>query len=245
MWLGGCATRIEPRPADAGDEASARRIAFQSNSISPGNGGQIVLGDALRSGDILLSSSPNFISAAIRAFTVAPVSHAGLFIGNDTVVEAVGGGVRRQSVMEVLDDSAVVVALRHPRVEEPHANTIHLYALSQVGKPYNHFGIVLQAPFSLQRRICELPLLSERIRDGCIRGIGAIQFGAVSQDKFFCSQLVLEAYRQAGLPMTRADSRLVSPADLLHMREGDIPSIRIDQALEYVGHLKYRTRREG
>ena len=49
---------------------------------------------------------------------------------------------------------------------------------------------------------------------------------------------MLEAYRQAGLPLTSADPRLVSPADLLHMREGDVPSIQIAQALQYVGHLK-------
>jgi hypothetical protein len=49
---------------------------------------------------------------------------------------------------------------------------------------------------------------------------------------------VLEAYRHAGLLLTSADPRLVSPADLLHMREGDVPSIQIAQALQYVGHLK-------
>jgi len=31
----------------------------------------------------------------------------------------------------------------------------------------------------------------------------------------------------------------VSPADLLHMREGDVPSVRIHQPLQYVGHLKF------
>ncbi|HEY4638237.1 MAG TPA: hypothetical protein VIH23_08250 [Burkholderiales bacterium] len=39
--------------------------------------------------------------------------------------------------------------------------------------------------------------------------------------------------------MTDADPRLVSPADILHMREGDVPSFRIRVPLRYVGHLKY------
>ena len=69
--------------------------------------------------------------------------------------------------------------------------------------------------------------------------MGAVQLGLGRSDRFFCSQFVLEAYRQAGLPITDADPRWVSPADLLHMREGDVPSIAATQPLRYIGHLKY------
>ena len=37
-----------------------------------------------------------------------------------------------------------------------------------------------------------------------------------------------------------ADPRLLSPADLLHLREGDVPSVRSHRALQYVGHLKFQ-----
>lgn len=76
------------------------------------------------------------------------------------------------------------------------------------------------------------------VRDFCIRGLAVVQLGALHNDRFFCSQFVLEAYRYAQLPLTSADPRLVNPADLLHMREGDVPSVRTEQALQYVGHLK-------
>jgi hypothetical protein len=240
--LAGCATRFEaPGEAlDDGGSAAARTLTFQDKSISPRNGGLMVTASALHTGDILLSSAPSVFSLAIRAVTLAPVSHAAIYIGSEEVVEAVGSGIRRRTAEETLAENSVVVAFRHPRIEMPHAEAIRAFALAQVGRPYNHVGAVLQAPFSLQRRICELPLVPEAVRDGCIRGIGAIQLGAASNDRFFCSQFVLEAYRRAGLPMTRADPRLVNPADLLHMREGDVPSIRSEQALEYIGHLKYR-----
>jgi len=39
--------------------------------------------------------------------------------------------------------------------------------------------------------------------------------------------------------MTSADPRLISPADILHMREGDVSSVRIPKQLQFVGHLKY------
>jgi hypothetical protein len=51
---------------------------------------------------------------------------------------------------------------------------------------------------------------------------------------------VLEAYKRADLPLTSANPRWLSPSDILHMREGDVPSVRSLQALEYVGHLKFR-----
>ena len=38
--------------------------------------------------------------------------------------------------------------------------------------------------------------------------------------------------------MTDADPRIVRPADILHMREGDVPSIRVSRQLEHVGLLK-------
>ena len=97
---------------------------------------------------------------------------------------------------------------------------------------------MLQAPFALERRLCELPLVPSLVRDFCIRGIAAVQLGLGRNDQFFCSQYILEAYRSAGLPLTDADPRLINPGDLLHMREGDVPSIKIHQALQYVGHLK-------
>jgi hypothetical protein len=50
---------------------------------------------------------------------------------------------------------------------------------------------------------------------------------------------VLQSFRQAGVPITDADPRLISPADILHMREGDVPSVRVRRPLHFVGHLKY------
>jgi hypothetical protein len=113
------------------------------------------------------------------------------------------------------------------------------WSLAQVGNRYNTTGVLLNAPFVLDRRLCELPLIPAPVRAFCISGLAQVQLGANRNDQFFCSQFVVEAYRQAGLPITRADPHWVSPADLLHMREGDVPSIAATQPLRYIGHLKY------
>jgi hypothetical protein len=178
-------------------------------------------------------------SIGIRVLTLSPVSHASIFIGDWTIAEAVGEGVQQRGVERLIAEEAIVVAFRHPGLRAEHAQRIQAFARQQLGGKYNLVGVMLHAPFSVERRMCELPLLPTALRDFCVRGVGAVQLGIGPSDRFFCSQFVLEAYRRAGLPLTDADPRLLSPADLLHMRDGDVPSVRSHQALQYVGHLKY------
>ena len=72
--LAGCATRVWD------DSAAAPRIGldFQDKGLSPRNGGLMVTADALRPGDIILSSTNGLNSAGVRLLTLSPVSHASL-----------------------------------------------------------------------------------------------------------------------------------------------------------------------
>lgn len=230
-----CATSVQQENTQGN---AAPTLRFQNPALAPGNGGRQITWADLQSGDILLSATNGVTSAGIRLVTLAPVSHASLYIGNREIVEAVGSGVRRRTLAATLEEEAVVAAFRHPRLTPEQAERVRAFALEKVGSRYDHVGIMLQAPFSLERKLCELPLMPDAARSACLMGIASIQLGTANNDRFFCSQLVLEAYRQAGLPITEADPRWVSPADILHMREGDVPSMKIHQALLYVGHLK-------
>lgn len=232
--LAGCATRIYEEHPDA-----RPRLQVQNAALHPGNGGLAIDAQALQPGDILLSAANAMSSLGIRLLTLAPVSHASLYVGGDAVAEAVPEGIRRRGIAGLLQEEAVVVAFRHPGVRREHIDRMLAFVAETVGQRYNFVGVMLHAPFSLNRRLCEMPLTPALVRDFCVQGIGAMQLGLGRSDRFFCSQFVLEAYRRAGLPLTAADPRLLSPADLLHMREGDVPSVRSHQALQYVGHLKY------
>lgn len=233
--LAGCASRVDPMAITEGQTP----VRLQNRLLlTPANGGQRIAPADLKAGDIILSNTHGIVSMGIRALTVAPVSHASLYLGDDRVAEAVGSGVRIRSTADFMADESTIVAFRHPGLKTEHAEALRRFAGQHDGKKYNTFGIVLQAPFTLQRQYCELPLIPGLVRDFCIRGLAAVQLGAARNDRFFCSQFVLEAYQQARLPLTSADPLLVSPADLLHMREGDVPSVRTEQALQYVGHLK-------
>ena len=232
--LTGCASRFE-RSATGG----LPRLNVQSSAVAPGNGGELIAPAMLEPGDILLTSVATLGSFGIRLGTFSPVSHAVLYLGDGQVAEAVGDGVRARRIEDVIAEEQMVVAFRHPGIDAAHAERLRAWALTQVGTRYNTLGVVLNAPFVLNRRICELPLIPGPAREFCLRGFATVQLGASRDDQFFCSQFVLEAYNQAGLPVTTADPRWVSPADLLHMREGDVPSIPATQPLRYVGHLKY------
>lgn len=234
LGTSGCASRVDRDP----DNGLPTLQLQNSVLLTPANGGQTVGSQDLRAGDIILSATHGINSLGIRVFTLSPVSHAALYLGDDQIIEAVGSGVRTRSTAEFMADEATIVAFRHPGMTDAHATAMRVFAQAQDGKKYNTAGIVLQAPFTLQRKVCEIPLVPGSLRDACLRGSAAVQLGAARNDRFFCSQLVLEAYRAAALPLTDASALMVSPADLLHMREGDVPSVQIKQALQYVGHLK-------
>jgi hypothetical protein len=133
----------------------------------------------------------------------------------------------------------MVLVLRHPDLTAEQAQSLRAYSLKRVGTGYNLLGVAMHAPFGIFRKACEVPLKPSPVRDGCIRAVGSVIHVATSDAWLFCSQMVLQAYRHAGVHITSADPRLISPADILHMREGDVSSVRVRRPLQFVGHLKY------
>jgi len=242
VLLQGCATHLGSQLEASPGEESATVVPvlhFQNISAEPAGRDAFVREDALRPGDILLTSMPGFTAAAIEFLTIAPVSHTALYIGDGRVVDAVRAGVQERTIDQVITEESVVLVLRYPDLTETQARRIRAYARQKIGKGFNFFGITVQIPFTVGRRACELPFMAEVIRDACIRAMGVLSHLASKEDRLFCSQLVLQAYQHAGVPLTDADPRIISPADILHMREGDVPSVRIRKTLRYVGHLKY------
>jgi len=236
----GCATQYAtPTGVPAEGPAVARTLRFQNPSAEPAHENAFIGRAALRPGDILLTSMPGFAAAGIELFTVAPVSHSAVYIGDGRVVEAVREGVRERTIEKVIAEESIALVLRDPDLSDAQAQRIRAYALQKIGAGFNFFGVTVQIPYAIGRRACELPLVAAAPRDACIRALGLLSLPAPTERQLFCSQLVLQAYRYAGVPLTDADPRIMSPADILHMREGDVPAVRIRRTLRYVGHLKY------
>ncbi len=200
--------------------------------LDPHTGGRSIPVSALEVGDLLVSTTREVPSRLIRLVTQAPVSHAMLYIGDGQVVEAIEKAIVLRTVEEAVADSHLVVAFRHPVLTPEQALRVRDYAGQQLGKPFNFVGILRQAGFQLDRRtFCNGKTGDEY--DQCVRWVGRVNLGTATNDRFFCSELVLKAYESAGIPLTTTPPNYNSP--------GEIPELLQNGTLTYVGHLKYAT----
>jgi cell wall-associated NlpC family hydrolase len=173
-------------------------------ALDPGVGGMCIGPDALQPADIIVSTTRAGVSGVIRIGTRAVVSHAALYVGGGDVIEAIGAGVVRRTLDAALSDDALAVAYRSPNIDPAVASRVVGFAAAQLGKPYSVKGAALSADKILCRVVGPLPA------------------------SFFCSQLVFESYRRAGMPLTSSPSQCVTPGDAVVIAEKN---------LTYVGHL--------
>ncbi|MFU2315655.1 YaeF family permuted papain-like enzyme [Rahnella sp. PCH160] len=241
LFVSGCSTQTNISPQAAlQPSASATTLHMQRISTLESNDAVSIGAEQLQPGDILLSSTTGVTSLGIRLFSLSGVSHASVYLGNGEVAEAVGEGVQIVSLEQALSHSNSMVSLRHPGFSDVQLQRLRFFAQSKRGKKYNYKGIVIIAPYTLSRRVCDLPVFFGKGRSQCFDTLATVQIGdpADAQETFFCSQFVIEAFNYAGNPITVSNALWISPADLLHMREGDISSFTPVQPLQYVGHLK-------
>ncbi len=198
--------------------------------LDPGVGGRSIGGNVLEPGDIILSTTTELVSAAIRTVSGAEVSHAAMYVGDDIVVEAVGDGVRAIRLAEALDDDSLAVAYRHRDMTPVKAAQIVRFLNEQAdaGTSYDGWALLQVAPGQLARAICNR--LDGDDRQACLSRAGQLRVGTNNEGAFFCSELVLEALRRAGLSLSGVDPSWTSP--------GEIVELHASGLLDYVGHLK-------
>ena len=239
VWLSACATEWQKQHAE--DGRGVMRLQTVRNSTLP-ESGMIKIGEQdLQAGDILFSSEPSVQSLGIRLFSNAAVSHVFLYLGDGEIAEAVGAGVRIRRLDEALKESNLTAAFRRPDLTEENIAALRDFARQQNGRRYNFLGIVKQVPYSLARNACELPVIPRRIRRFCLNTMAAVMIPSFGNRRFFCSQFVIEAFNRAGKPLTSKSPEWLDPADILHMREGDVATFTPKARLNYVGHLQCST----
>ena len=185
--------------------------------LDPGEGGMSIGVDALQAGDIIVSTARHIVSYAIRLGTLSAISHAMLYVGDGKVIEAVGEGVREVPIEQAIEGALVAVAYRDPRVSTSIASAIVAHARSRVGNPYNYAGVGF-----IGYRI--LNPGGAVIIDAIGRRLG-LEVGQASA--VYCSELVFEAYEQAGVPLGQR-AATSTPDDLVDL---------FGNLLTYVGHL--------
>lgn len=190
--------------------------------LTPKSGGGVCIDQrALQSADIIVATTDAPASRFIRYATFSAVSHALLYAGNGRVIEAVGEGVRDTSLAEAIKEDILAVAYRHKQMTPTAAETILRFARSQVGKSYDYSGA---AAAGLHNNTGLCVALLGVIGCSVARGIRWEQ-----PDRFFCSELVLAAYKAAGLYVVDGNPSNAAP--------DDIASASSTGILCYVGHL--------
>jgi hypothetical protein len=216
----GAVDRVEITDSGRKTVVSAKRDAPSAKlpPLSPNSGGRSISPSVLRVGDIILSTTNAPESIGVRLATLSPVSHAVLFVGNpDEVVESIKVGVIRRSLDAALADDTLAVAFRVPDLTDGEAQLVANYAAAQVGKKYDFWSAFTAAvPWWS-------PVISPLIPPGPI--LRRVHIGTPNST-FFCSELVIEAFKQAGHPLTTQPSDEVLP--------DDIPAL----GMTYIGHLK-------
>ncbi|MBE9815895.1 YaeF family permuted papain-like enzyme, partial [Escherichia coli] len=145
------------------------------------------------------------------------------------------------SLKKAMKHSDKLFVLRVPDLTPQQATDITAFANKIKDSGYNYRGIVEFIPFMVTRQMCSLNPFSADFRQQCVSGLAKAQLSCVGEgDKksWFCSEFVTDAFAKAGHPLTLAQSGWISPADLMHMRTGDVSAFKPETQLQYVGHLK-------
>lgn len=218
-----------PVPATGGAQALGGEIP-----LDPGVGGMSIGMDALEIGDIILSTTDQIPSRLIRFGSGAEVSHAMLFVGQggqviESVDEESARGVVLRPLSAALADSSLAVAFRVPGLSDAQKQQIADAAAQHIGRPFNHLGLIRNGSFQIDSATCAL--LPGQDRERCRNFVGRLELGPGTNEQFFCSQLVMQAFEDAGHRLTTEPAHWNAPGDIARLR-------LIDGALAYVGHLK-------
>lgn len=155
----------------------------------------------LQPGDIIVSTTTQLLSQVIRKSQGDIVSHSIVYTGDGHVVEMIWPKAIRRTVANAIAQSSYAFVLRYPGLGLERQSVITGFALKtwKGGRKFDFWGMVRT-------------------------GFGAKKSG---NRRFFCSELVLKAYGEAGIKLF--ERKMPTPGDL-HELCGTV--------LQYVGHLK-------
>lgn len=198
--------------------------------LDPGIGGQSIGIEALEPGDIIISTTNQIISKAIKIATDSEISHSAVYVGDGNVIEAVSDGVLLRSLNTALSDASLAVAYRHIHItpEKSQRMLNYLTAMKDQKRKYDFWGIVKIAPHQVMNTY--IKKLPESVQEKLKNNIGSIKLGTDPNNEFYCSELVFDALKDAGLSISNVEATFKSPEDIVKLNHNG--------TLQYIGHLK-------
>lgn len=149
---------------------------------------RVFVTDLIQPGDVVLTTTPDPISLSIRRFTGADISHAMICVGTSSVIDSTGDGVHARNLGRViLAPSCAGHVLRPVKpLSNDQLRSIIFFARAAVGTRYTKTGAAK-----------------------------SVLAGFVAGRRQFCSRLVAQAYRDAGVNLV-SDADFCHPGELLH-----------------------------
>jgi hypothetical protein len=146
---------------------------------------RVFVADLIQPGDIVLTTTPEPLSQSIRKVTGSDISHAMICVGKSSVVDSTGDGVHARNLGRlILEPSCAGHVLRPANsLTTDQLRSVISFARAAVGTRYTMTGATK-----------------------------SVLAGFVAGRRQFCSRLVAQAYRNAGV-------NLVSDADFCHPGE--------------------------
>ncbi len=187
--------------------------------------GRCITEKALQPADIIVSTATGAESWIVRqgsASHVSQVSHASLYIGAGHVIAANSNGVVTKTLDAAFADATLAVALRHRNMTPGAACGVICFAAANLGKKYDYTGAI-GAGLANNKRIYIFGLL------GYLASLAARHRLFSSGNKFYCSEIVLDAYLRAGVPITDGPTDTSTPENIVEAY--------LSQRIDYVGHL--------
>ena len=148
----------------------------------------------LKKGDVILSTTSDFVSKVVKVGTNSKFSHARLYIGNSDVIEAIEPEVIQNDLSNVMKHDLYTAVYRVDNLTQTQKNNIVLYADMQRGKEYDLSGAIGSVGIS--------PVLT-------------LQNLMFSEADFYCSELIAFSYKKAGVKLEVFSSQ-TTPKDLAH-----------------------------
>lgn len=175
------------------------KIADATSALLPGGGPPPSLpAGTLVAGDVLLYQGRGVVAKGIMFLTNSDVNHAGLYLGNDMVGEAIGSGLVKRSRRDSFDAHNWVIARRPPQLQnlQPVLNRADYYLQQHL--KYAYHEIVLLALLLIVKRSRPSGVLGRLIQAAAAAAAGLINSLIESnQQEMICSEFVYRDYNEA------------------------------------------------
>lgn len=179
----------------------------------------------LAPGDVLLYSGNGILSRLIEVFDESEVSHAGLYLGDGQVAEALAvkdHGLHRHSLEESVRGSNWVDVRRLSAEQHPAPILRVAERYAWQGNRYAYGQILMLAVICLTRKIRDQGWLAQRIAERTLRAAAAMVnlWRSENREPMICSEFVYRTYDEANPEATN------DPYSLEILSQQGSPAIR-------------------